>query len=304
MIHPIAIWAWAFALAILQSRSTTLSILIISTIIFISFFRFRQGKSRSLSDQPNPIQIAIYFALFAAVIRLIFGIIIGVPQSGNILFTLPNLPLPNWLAGITIGGAVSLERLQLVGIEILKFSAVLVTFAFATSVTSVNQLIRIFIRRFRSIGTAMLIALSLIPQLIISIQRIKIAQRMRGIKRVGFRNWQSIAAPVIEESLDRAIDLAANLESKGFGYHQNPTTFKAIKMGLSELSILAAAMFFLLLSMTDLTLNLIFISAVLISIFSTFFIWQSNQNFINNLLALDINTESDRSKNQIARSAK
>ena len=73
----------------------------------------------------------------------------------------------------------------------------------------------------------------LIPQLIISIQRIKIAQRMRGIKRVGFRNWQSIAAPVIEESLDRAIDLAANLESKGFGYHQNPTTFKAIKMVIS-----------------------------------------------------------------------
>ena len=124
MIHPIAIWAWAFALAILQSRSTTLSILIISTIIFISFFRFRKGKSRSLSDQQNPIRIAIYFALFAAVIRLMFGIIIGVPQSGNILFTLPNLPLPNWLAGITIGGAVSLERLQLVGIEILKFSAV------------------------------------------------------------------------------------------------------------------------------------------------------------------------------------
>lgn len=289
MIHPIAIWVWAFSLSILQSHSTTISIF---TILIICFFTVRTERIQTEENSTNPIRIALAFSAFAAVVRLIFGVIIGVPQSGSILLTLPRLPLPDWLAGITIGGAVSLERLQLVGVEILKFTSVLLIFAFATYVTSVNQLMRIFMRRFRTLGTAMVISISIIPQLVGAVRRIKVAQRMRGINQTSLRNWRYIAAPVIEESLERAIDLAANLESKGFGYHKKPTTYSAMNIGFSEKTILLSALFLFLISFSDLTQINILAIALLITVLSIVQIHSSNFAFQKKLTT----------KNQLARS--
>ena len=162
MIHPLAIWFWAFAVSILQTKSVWLALLCIATI----FFYVSMNSNGESQTEFNPIKVAIYFSLFAALVRVFFGVIIGVPQSGNILFSLPRLPLPDWLAGITIGGGVSSERLYLVSVEIISFTSVLLIFAFASTLTSITQLMRIFMRRFRYIGTAMVIALSIIPQLV------------------------------------------------------------------------------------------------------------------------------------------
>ena len=45
--------------------------------------------------------------LYLLVIRLIAGILIGVPRPGTTLFTVPRIELPSWLPGIRIGGTVT-----------------------------------------------------------------------------------------------------------------------------------------------------------------------------------------------------
>ena len=272
MIHPLAIWFWAFAVSILQTKSIWLALLCIATI----FFYVSMNSNGESQTEFNPIKVAIYFSLFAALVRVFFGVIIGVPQSGNILFSLPRLPLPDWLAGITIGGDVSSERLYLVSVEIISFTSVLLIFAFASTLTSNTQLMRIFMRRFRYIGTAMVIALSIIPQLVISVQRVRLAQRMRGIKKIGLTNWRFLAAPVIEESLERAIDLAANLENKGFGFHQNPTQFAPIKFGINERLLVISSIYLFLLSFADFSNWYLLALAILSVLISAQLIVQNN----------------------------
>jgi energy-coupling factor transporter transmembrane protein EcfT len=138
----------------------------------------------------------------------------------------------------------------------------------------------------------MVISISIIPQLVRSVRRIKVAQRMRGINQTSLRNWRYIAAPVIEESLERAINLAANLESNGFGYHKKPTTYSAMNIGFSEKTILLSALFLFLISFSDLTQINILAIALLITVLSIVQIHSSNFAFLKKLTT----------KNQLARS--
>ena len=139
-------------------------------------------------------------------------------------------------------------------------------------------------RRFRYIGTAMVIALSIIPQLVISVQRVRLAQRMRGIKKIGLTNWRFLAAPVIEESLERAIDLAANLENKGFGFHQNPTQFAPIKFGINERLLVISSIYLFLLSFTDFSNRYLLALAILSVLISAQLIVQNNVRIQQSLI--------------------
>jgi energy-coupling factor transporter transmembrane protein EcfT len=122
----------------------------------------------------------------------------------------------------------------------------------------------------------MVIALSIIPQLVISVQRVRLAQRMRGIKKIGLTNWRFLAAPVIEESLERAVDLATNLENKGFGFHQNPTQFAPIKFGINERLLVISSIYLFLLSFADFSNWYLLALAILSVLISTQLIVQNN----------------------------
>ena len=73
MIHPLAIWFWAFAVSILQTKSIWLALLCIVTI-FSYVFMNSNGESQT---EFNPIKVAIYFSIFAAIVRVFFGVVIG-----------------------------------------------------------------------------------------------------------------------------------------------------------------------------------------------------------------------------------
>ena len=142
------------------------------------------------------------------------------------------------MAGIRVGGAITQERLTFAFAEGVQIATLICIFAAATSLTSPHRLLRqmpVFIYEF---GVALVIATSVLPQLVTSATRIKSAQRMRGIQR---RGWAGVALPLLEESLARSLDLAAAMDSRGYGYSRNRSRYRREKMLPHDLSVVLSA---------------------------------------------------------------
>jgi len=61
------------------------------------------------------------------------------------------------------------------------------------------------------------VSLSVAPQLVESVQRVRRARRLRGDVAGGRRALRAIAIPVLEDALERSLRLAAAMDSRGYG---------------------------------------------------------------------------------------
>jgi energy-coupling factor transport system permease protein len=171
------------------------------------------------------------FALLS--IRAVTGILIGVPRIGEVLFTLPRINLPSWLPGIRIGGSVTWERLSSSLHEGLIIATVIALFGAANSVTSPHKLLRVLPSRIYQVGVTLTIATSVFPQLISSIARIRQAQFLRSGSKPRI---SSIAIPLLEESLARAVHLAEAMEARGFGQSKSQSRYRPINYSGRDLA--------------------------------------------------------------------
>jgi energy-coupling factor transporter transmembrane protein EcfT len=58
---------------------------------------------------------------------------------------------------------------------------------------------------------------------------------------------------VLEESLERALDLSAAMESRGFGYHKKPTKYRPEGLSNLDLTTIAVALYLLIFTPTLIT---------------------------------------------------
>ena len=63
----------------------------------------------------------------------------------------------------------------------------------------------------------MTVALSFTPELVETIGAVRRARRMRGIPTSGLRGLRGIAVPVLKGALDRSLQLATSMDSRGYG---------------------------------------------------------------------------------------
>lgn len=241
-MNSITWWLWSVALAITSIRSQNNLYIFALIILFIVVVRQRKNVENLL----NPFKLTLQLALIATVVRLIFAVLIGTPLPGKILFSLPQLQLPEWLAGVRVGGDVTSERLISVFTESMKFAIVLIAFGAASALSSPIQIIKSISSRVYLFGVVLLIAVSILPQIVQSFNRVLAARRMRGLAKVSIGNFRTVLAPVLEESLERALDLSAAMESRGFGYHKKPSRYRPEKFNNSDLIVLAVAFYLLI----------------------------------------------------------
>ncbi len=237
--HPLTWWTGAIAIAVAVSLAhhTAFNLVVVGGICLL-VYKVNQG-----AIDKTPWSGGLWFALKIAaiiiIIRTIIGIVIGVPIPGNTLFELPIADLPDWMAGIRIGGAITQERLTFALAEGIQIATLICIFAAATSLTSPHRLLRqmpIFIYEF---GVALVIATSVLPQLVTSASRIKNAQKMRGIERKG---WAGVALPLLEESLARSLDLAAAMDSRGYGFSRQRSRYRRERFLVRDLMIIFSAL--------------------------------------------------------------
>lgn len=227
--HPFTFWAifTAIACGVVAADSATVAVASLGgAAIIVKIFK---------SDGPwqSSFKWSLIAGAYLLFIRAVAGAVIGVPRIGETLFTLPRVSLPSWMPGIRIGGPVTWERLSSSLHEGLIIATVIALFGAANSVTSPHKLLRVLPSRIYQVAVTLTIATSVFPQLIASITRIRQAQYLRSGKKARI---SSIAIPLLEESLSRAVSLAESMESRGFGQSKKQSRYRPIKYAPRDLA--------------------------------------------------------------------
>ena len=221
-LHPFTFWAIFTAISIGVVLSDSVAIAIAAMGGAGAIVRLRK------SDGPwsRSFRWSLIAGGYLLAIRAVTGVLIGVPIPGRTLFNLPQLDLPSWLPGIRIGGAVTLERLAATLHEGVIIAAVIALFGAANSVTSPHKLLRVLPAKIYQISVTLTIATSVFPQMISAISRIRDAQYLRSGTRPRI---PTIALPLLEESLTKAVSLAESMESRGYGQSQSQSRYRPIE---------------------------------------------------------------------------
>lgn len=211
-LHPWAWWCWAIGIGLAVSGTMNpllLTLLALAVIVVVLLRRSDAPWARS-------VRAYLLLALFVIGMRMFFQILLGGDTGGTVLFTLPEIPLPDWAAGISLGGPVTAEALVYTLYDGLRLSVMLLCIGAANSLANPRQALRSVPAALYEASVAVVIALSVAPQLIESGQRVRKARRLRGDSARGLRALASVALPVLADAIDRSMALAAGMESRGF----------------------------------------------------------------------------------------
>ena len=212
-LHPVAWWLWALALAAAASRTTNplLLTLVLATVGSVVAAR------RTDAPWARGLKYFLYLGLAVIALRVVFRALLGGGGGEHVVITLPSLRLPDEAAGITLGGPVTLESLLAAAYDGLRLATMLVCLGAANALANPKRMLRTLPGALYEVGMAVVVALTMAPQLIESILRVRRASRLRGGAGRGPRALGSMLLPVLEDALDRSLWLAAAMDSRGYG---------------------------------------------------------------------------------------
>ncbi len=212
-LHPGAWWLWALGLAVAASRTTN-PLLLAMVLAVVSLV-----VAARRSDAPWARAYRLYLALGAVIIvlRVVLHIAVGYKYGDRVLIRLPEVPLPDWAAGIQVGGTIYLEGLLGALFEGLRLATLIACIGAANALANPKRLLRALPGALHEIGVAVVVSLTVAPQLADSVHRVRRARRLRGDTVRGLRAVGRIALPVLQDALDRSILLAAAMDSRGYG---------------------------------------------------------------------------------------
>jgi energy-coupling factor transport system permease protein len=212
LLHPAAWWAWAIGLAMAASRTTNplLLALVMAVAAYVVSARRELGAA-------CPFGAFLRLGLFVIAMRVLFEALLGGGVPGaTVLVNLPQIPLPiGW--GVRLGGPVTLEGVLAAAYDGARLAAVLACIGAANALASPRRLLRYVPATLYEVGTALVVALTYAPQLVDDAGRVRAARRLRGHSGHSPRELSRLAVPVLDGALEHSLDLAASMESRGYG---------------------------------------------------------------------------------------
>ncbi len=121
------------------------------------------------------------------------------------------------MGGLSLGGPITGEAVLNAFVSGLRLAVLITCFGAANALAHPARLTRILPAALYEVGVAVVVAMTFVPQLAEALVRVRSAQRLRGRAISGLRGIRGIAVPVLEEALERAIALAASMDSRGYG---------------------------------------------------------------------------------------
>jgi energy-coupling factor transport system permease protein len=214
-LHPVAWWLWAISLAVAASQTTNpilLALLLACAGLVVSARRTEAPWARGFR---------YYFALALIVIaiRVVFRAIFTTPPvpGEQILFRLPHVATPSWYSGIHLGGPVATGAVLGAAADGLRLATLICCIGAANVLANPKRALRVLPGALYELGVAVVVAISVAPQLIESLQRVARARKLRGDQSRGTRALRSLVVPVLEDALERSLKLAASMDSRGYG---------------------------------------------------------------------------------------
>lgn len=215
-LHPVAWWVWAVGVAVAASCTTNpfLLVLLLAAVTLVVL--------TCRSDQPwaRSYRLYLWLALVVVVVRVLFRVLLGGETPGHVILTLPQIPLPDFAAGISLLGTFTREELLAALYEGGRLAVLLVAVGAANALANPKRLMKSLPPALYEIGTAMTVAISVVPQLADSARRVRAAQQLRGGPTGRFRRIRGarrLLVPILEDSFDRSLALAAGMDARGYG---------------------------------------------------------------------------------------
>lgn len=213
LLHPGAWWLWALGLATAASRTTNpLLLVLIATVaaVVVSERRVPGPWSRSYVA-------FLKFGLFVIAVRVVLEVLLGGTDLGATMITLPEIGLPQWLAGIRLGGLVTWDGFLLAVFDGMRLAVMLACVGAANSLVNPSRLLRLVPAALYEAGVAVVVCMSVAPILITDLGRIRSARRLRGRTSRGPRAWGQMALPLFSNALEHSVALAASMDARGYG---------------------------------------------------------------------------------------
>ena len=212
-LHPGAWWLWALGLAAAASATTNPLLLLLVVAV--------AGLTVSLrrSDHPWSRSFRLYLVFGAVIVtvRVVFRVLLGGGYGTHVLLDLPQVPLPGWVAGIQLLGPVTLEAVLGGLYDGLRLAAIVICVGAANALANPKRLLKSMPPALYEIGTAIVVAVALLPQLADSLRRVRAARALRGVPGGRVSRLRGIVVPVMEDALERSLSLAAGMDARGYG---------------------------------------------------------------------------------------
>lgn len=204
---------WAVGMAVAASHTTNpllLAVLLAVTCLVVAARR---------TDSPWARAFRLYLLLGAVIItvRVVLHVAVGFKYGDHLLVRLPSVPLPSWAAGIVVGGPVYVEGLLGAAYDGLRLATLIACIGAANALADPKRLLRTLPGALHDIGVAVVVSITVAPQLAESVLRVRRARRLRGERGHGLRGAGRVALPVLQDALDRSLALAAAMDSRGYG---------------------------------------------------------------------------------------
>lgn len=231
-LHPITWWIVGLSLSLSATLTQKFSILVF--ICAIALLPLLGGKT-VFDKMKLYLLVAVAIAASRVIFRMIFS---PGTNAGSILVYLPKLELDLGFGSVIgILGNFTTTALSQSVTEGLRLSAIVLGIGFAAGLANPRQLLKSTPAALYEISTAVSMALNLAPQLIKSGERVRLARKLRGrSNRLGA--MAGLVIPVLEDSIDASLELAASMDARGFGRVKN----KMLSLLVSSLILVAIAL--------------------------------------------------------------
>lgn len=209
-VHPVAWWVWAIGMA--AAASVTYNPLVLGLILMVVSIVVVARRS----NQPwaNSFRIYLILGLIVIVMRLIFRLIFGGGTGDTVWLALPRLELPG---GTPLLGDLTRESFLAGLYDGLRLAAIIICIGAANALANPKRLLKSAPPALYEIGTVLVVAVTILPQLAHSVRRVRRAQALRGAPRGRWVSLRRTLMPVLEDALERSLALAAGMDTRGYG---------------------------------------------------------------------------------------
>jgi energy-coupling factor transport system permease protein len=212
-LHPLAWWLWALGLAAAASMTTNP----LTLLLLVGVASLVVAARRSDHAWSGSFRLYLGLAVVIVVMRVAFRIVFGGVDGGRVLVDLPEIPLPDWVAGVRLLGPVTQESLLAGLYDGLRLATIVVCVGAANSLANPKRLLKSVPPALYEIGTALVVAVTVFPQLADSVRRVRAAQALRGGSAGRIGRLRRFLVPVLEDALERSLALAAGMDARGYG---------------------------------------------------------------------------------------
>ncbi|HET6861039.1 MAG TPA: energy-coupling factor transporter transmembrane protein EcfT [Streptomyces sp.] len=213
-LHAGAWWLWALGLATAASRTT--NPLLLGLLVGVAGYVVAARRT----DAPWARSYGAFVKLGLVVIgiRLLFSVFLGSPIPGtHTLFTLPEVPMPDWAKGVRIGGRVTAEQLVFALYDGAKLATLLICVGAANALANPARLLKSLPGALYEVGVAVVVAMTFAPNMVADVLRLRTARRLRGRSTGGVKAVLQVGLPVLEGALERSVAVAASMDARGYG---------------------------------------------------------------------------------------